>query len=304
VQPRSLRAVLAALGANVGIAIAKFVAFAFTGSASMLAEGFHSVADTSNEALLLLGGARAKKEPTAEHPFGHGRERYFWAFVVALVIFSLGSLFAMVEGVEKFLHPDPLESVTAAVAVLVAAMILEGLSWRTAIRYSREGKERAGSWWRYIRQAKEPELPVVLLEDSGALVGLTFALVGVLLAEATGNPRFDALGSFAIGLLLGAIAVILMIEMKGLLIGEAATAAELDAIRNAVESNGKVQRLIHLRTQHLGPEQLLVGVKIDFDHELGFEDLAAAIDEIEARIREVVPVARIIYVEPDVTRPA
>ena len=300
----SRRAILAALGANLGIAVAKFVGFAMTGAASMLAEAVHSVADSSNEGLLLLGGARAKKGRTDNHPFGHGRERYFWGFVVALVIFSLGSVFAFVEGIQKLLHPHELESLTVAVVILVVAMVMEGFSFRTAVKESRHRKERAGSWWRFIRTAKVPELPVVLLEDAGALVGLTFALAGVALAQVTDNPRFDALGSMAIGLLLAAIAVILVIEMKSLLIGEAATDEEEAAIRDAIEGAGKVTRLIHMRTQHLAPDELLVGAKVEFDRQLRFEDLAEAINGVEERIREVAPHASMIYVEPDVTRPA
>ena len=299
----SRRAVLAALGANLGIAIAKFVGFALTGAASMLAEAVHSVADTSNQGLLLLGGARAKRRPTETHPFGHGRERYFWAFVVALVLFSLGGAFAMFEGIEKIRHPHELESVTVAVVILLVAMAMEGFSFRTAVKESRPGKEEAGSWWRFVRTAKVPELPVVLLEDAGALIGLTFALTGVVLTQVTDNPRFDALGSMGIGVLLGVIAVVLVIEMKSLLIGEAATPSEVEAIRGAIEGEGTVNRLIHMRTQHLGPDQLLVAAKVEFDRQLGFEDLTDAINAVEARIRDVVPAARMIYVEPDITRP-
>ena len=300
----SRRAVLAALGANLGIAIAKFVGFAITGAASMLAEAVHSVADTSNQGLLLLGAARATKGQTDTHPFGHGRERYFWGFVVALVIFSLGSIFAFVEGVQKLLHPHELESVAVAVVILLVAIALEASSFRTAVKESREQKEQAGSWWRFIRRAKVPELPVVLLEDAGALVGLVLALVGVVLAHVTDNPRFDALGSMGIGVLLGVIAVILVIEMKSLLIGEGATAAQEAAIRDAIVSGDKVSRLIHVRTQYLGPNELLVGAKVEFDRQLGFEELADAINGVEARIREAVPAVGLIYVEPDIHRPA
>ena len=300
----SRRAIVAAFAANLGIAIAKFVGFAFTGAASMLAEAVHSVADTSNQGLLFLGGARSRKAPNPDHPFGHGRERYFWAFVVALVIFSLGSLFALLEGIEKLIKPHELESVTWAVAILLVAVVLESYSFLTAIRESRERVREAGSWWRFIRTAKIPELPVVLLEDSGALIGLVFALAGVLLAHFTGNSRFDAVGSVAIGLLLGAIAIILATEMKSLLIGESASSAQVGAIRDAIESDGKVRRLIHLRTEHLGPDELLVGAKIELDGHLHFPDVAKAIDEIEVRIRDAVPAAHWIYLEPDVARPA
>jgi cation diffusion facilitator family transporter len=299
----SRRAIVAAFAANLGIALAKFVGFAFTGAASMLAEAVHSVADTSNQGLLFLGGARSRKAPDADHPFGHGRERYFWGFVVALVIFSLGSLFALLEGVEKLLHPHELESVTWAITILVVAMALEGFSFRTAMKESRAGVREAGSWWQYIRTAKIPELPVVLLEDTGALIGLAFALTGVVLAHVTGNARFDAVGSVAIGLLLGFIAVTLATEMKSLLIGESASNAQVGAIREAIESDGKVRRLIHLRTEHLGPDELLVGAKIELDGHLHFPDVAQDIDAIEARIRDAVPEAHWIYLEPDVARP-
>lgn len=298
----SRKAIVAAFAANAGIAVAKFVGFAFTGAASMLAEAVHSVADTSNQGLLLLGGRRARRAPDEAHPFGHGRERYFWGFVVALVIFSLGSLFALIEGEEKLRHPHQLDSVGWAVAILGVAIVLEAFSFRTAVHESRAGKAEAGSWWNYIRKAKLPELPVVLLEDTGALIGLVFAMGGVLAAHYTGNARFDALGSIAIGLLLGAIAIILVVEMKSLLIGEAATPQQTEAIRAAIESDPKVSRVIHLRTQHLGPDELLVGAKVEFDGDLRFPDVAKAIDEVEVKIRAAVPTARLIYIEPDVAR--
>jgi cation diffusion facilitator family transporter len=300
----SRRAIAAAIAADLGIAIAKFIGFAVTGAASMLAEAVHSVADTSNQGLLFLGGVRARRAPSADHPFGHGRERYFWAFVVSLVIFSLGSVFALVEGFQKIRHPHEVESWTWAAGILLVAMAFESYSLRTAIRESRERVKRAGSWWSFIRNAKEPELPVVLLEDLGALIGLVFALAGVLLAHLTDNPRFDALGSVAIGLLLGAIAVILAKEMKSLLIGESASSAQIATIRSAIEAEDKVCGLIHMRTEHVGPEQLLVAAKIELEGDLGFPDVADTIDAIEARIRDVVPEARWIYLEPDVVRPA
>jgi cation diffusion facilitator family transporter len=299
----SRRAIVAAFAANLGIAAAKFVGFGFTGAASMLAEAVHSLADTSNQALLFLGGARARRGPDAQHPFGHGRERFFWGFVVALVIFSLGSLFALLEGIEKLLTPHQPEAVGWAVAILLVAMALEGVSFRTAAHESRAARQVAGGWWRYIRAAKIPELPVVLLEDTGALVGLSFALAGVLLAHATGNGRFDAVGSIAIGVLLGVIALILVVEMKSLLIGEAASPSQVAAIRAAIESDNQVRRLIHLRTEHLGPEELLVGAKLEFDGDLHFPEVARAIDQVEERIRAAVPQARLIYLEPDVARP-
>jgi len=297
----SRKAIIAAFAANLAIAVAKLVGFLLTGAASMLAEAVHSGADTTNQGLLLLGGSRARKSATAEHPFGYGRERYFWAFVVALVIFSLGSLFALFEGIEKVRSPHELESAGVAFIILLIAMGCEAYSLRTAVKESRPTKG-SESWWTFIRRSKTPELPVVLLEDLGALIGLVLALVGLALAEITGNPRFDAVGSIAIGLLLGAIAVTLVVEMKSLLIGEAASPATIAKIRQAMESCDKVERVIHLRTQHLGPEELLVGAKLAFHPDLDVRALADAIDDAEVRIREAVNEARVIYIEPDIER--
>jgi cation diffusion facilitator family transporter len=303
VQEGSRKAIVAALFANGGIAIAKFVGFAFTGAASMLAEAVHSVADTSNQGLLLLGGSRARRTASVEHPFGYGRERYFWSFVVALVLFTLGSLFALYEGVEKLRHPHELESAAWAVGILVLAIVFESFSMRTAIHESARAKGDQ-SWWSFIRHSKTPELPVVLLEDLGALVGLVLALAGVGLAELTHNPRFDAVGSVAIGLLLGVIAVTLVIEMKSLLIGESASPADLERITRTLESSDDVQRVVHIRTQHLGPDELLVGAKLEFDAGIEFEEVCAAVDRVEQSVRAAVPSARVIYLEPAVARPS
>ena len=297
----SRRAIVAALVANLGIAVAKFVAFAFTGAASLLAEAVHSVADTGNQALLILGGARARRLPTEEHPFGYGRERYFWGFVVALVLFSLGALFAIAEGLEKLVHPHALESPAWAVGVLVLAIALETGSFLTARREANRVRG-SQSWASFIRHAKSPELPVVLLEDVGALTGLVLALVGIGAAAWTGEARYDALGSVAIGVLLGGIAVILAIEMKSLLIGEAATVADVATIRAALSATPHVARVIHLRTLHLGPEELLVAAKLAMDPKLDFAAVALVIDEAERRVRAAVPAARLIFIEPDVDR--
>jgi cation diffusion facilitator family transporter len=295
------RAIVAAFLANLGIAVSKFAAFAITGSASMLAEAIHSVADTGNQGLLFLGGHRSKKRPSAEHPFGYGSERYFWAFVVALVLFTLGSMFALFEGVEKLINPEHIESPAVAYAVLAVAIVLEGLSLRTARREAnplREGR----TWWQFIHTTKNPELPVVLLEDTGALVGLFMALFGITLAEATGNDRWDAVGSLAIGLLLGVIAIVLAIEMKSLLIGESATPALQARITNAILDGDEVTRVIHLRTMHLGPDDVLVATKLEFRTD-EVPRLAHAIDTVEARVRASVPEARLMFVEPDLYRP-
>ncbi|MDQ3932703.1 MAG: cation diffusion facilitator family transporter [Actinomycetota bacterium] len=291
------KAIVAAFFANLGIAVAKFVAFLFTGAASMLAEGIHSVADASNQGLLLLGGRRARREATDQHPFGFGRERYFWAFVVSVVLFTLGGLFSIFEGVEKIRHAHELESAAWAIGVLVVAIVLETISLRTAVVEAREIRGER-SWWAFVRQAKVPELPVVLLEDLGALLGLVFALVGVVLAALTHDARFDALGSIAIGLLLTTIAIILAVEMKGLLIGESATPGDLAAIHEAIEAGPNVRSLIELRTQHLGPDELLVAAKVEFERNLTFEEVAQSIDETERQVRQRVPVA-FLYIEPD-----
>jgi cation diffusion facilitator family transporter len=298
----SQRAIIAAFLANLGIAIAKFVGFAFTGAASMLAEAVHSVADTSNQGLLLLGGRRARRPATPEHPFGYGKERYFWSFVVAVVLFTAGALFALFEGEEKLRHPHELESVAWAVGILLLAIALESFSFRTAYLESRTIKRADESWGAFIRRAKVPELPVVLLEDTGALVGLTFALVGIGLAEVTGNPRWDAVGSLAIGALLAFIAVVLATEMKSLLIGEAASPEEQAAIVEALTSSDGVRRVIHLRTEHLAPDQLLVVAKFEPDPTLDLPGRSPRRGRAEAAVRAAVPECQLIYLEPDVFR--
>lgn len=294
----STKAVLVAMFANAGIATAKFVAFAFTGASSMLAEGIHSVADTSNQALLLLGGRRARREATPQHPFGFGRERYFWSFVVALVLFSLGGLFALYEGVEKLRHPHEIESLTWAVGVLVLAILFESAAMRTAILESNKVRGDR-SWYEFVRRSKTPELPVILLEDAGALLGLVFALVAVILTQATGNPMWDAAGTLAIGALLVAIAVVLAIEMKSLLIGESASPELLERIEQALRSAEGVRELIYFRTLHLGPEQLLIAGKVEPQPSLSAEEVSAVIDAAEARVRAAVPYGALIYLEPD-----
>jgi cation diffusion facilitator family transporter len=300
-QDGSKKAIIAAFLANLAIAIAKLVGFVLTGAASMLAESVHSFADSGNQGLLFLGGARARKRATPAHPFGYGRERYFWSFVVALVLFTLGGLFALFEGIEKVREPHEIEGAGVAFVILGLAILAEGFSFRTAIKESKHFKGRE-SWWQFIRRSKSPELPVVLLEDFGALLGLTFAVLGLGMAEITGNARFDAVGSIAIGILLCVIAVILVVEMKGLLIGEAASPDALASIQQAMESTDRVQRVIHMRTEHLGPDELLVAAKLSFDSTLELPALAEAINEVEHRVRQAVPTARVIYIEPDIER--
>jgi cation diffusion facilitator family transporter len=246
----------------------------------------------------MLGRRRSQRAPDKHHPFGYGRVRYFWAFVVALVLFLLGGVFAIFEGVEKLREPHDVESLGWAIAILAIAMVLEGLSFRTAVRESKPHK-RDESWWQFIRHAKIPELPVVLLEDFGALIGLSFAMGGVVLAHVLDEPRFDALGSLGIGVLLVCIAATLAWEMSSLLLGEAASPDEVRAIRNALEAGPDVNRVIHLRTEHLGPEELLVAAKVEFRRGLTVAQLANAIDDAEVRTRAAVGERCVIYLEPD-----
>jgi cation diffusion facilitator family transporter len=295
------RAIVAALAANLGIAVCKLAAFAFTGSSSMAAEGVHSLADCGNQLLLIVGGRRSRREPDEEHPFGYGRSRYVYAFVVSIVLFSVGGLFAVAEGVYKIGHAEPLSSPQWAIAVLVVSVLLESLSLRTAVRAA--GPVRAGrAWLGFVRHAKSPELPVVLLEDTGALAGLLVALVGVSVAALTGDGRWDGAGSLAIGVLLVAIAGFLAVEMNSLLIGEAALPEEIAAIRAALEGTPAVSRVIHLRTLHLGPDELLVGAKIAVAHDDTAAAVARVIDAAETRVRAAVPTATRIYLEPDIDR--
>ncbi|MGD9694522.1 MAG: cation diffusion facilitator family transporter [Thermoleophilia bacterium] len=293
----SKRAILAAFLANLGIAIAKFVGFLVTGASSMLAEAIHSCADTANQGLLFLGGRTAQRPPTPDHPFGYGRDRYFWSFVVALVLFSVGGLFAIYEGVQKLRDPHDIDSPIVAFVILGVAVALESFSLQTAVREVNHVRGGLG-WVAFVRRSKTPELPVVLLEDLGALLGLMFALAGLTLAVTLDEPRWDGMGTLAIGVLLVTIAVILVVEMKSLLIGEGASAEQERTIRDEIESAPDVRRLIHMRTLHLGPDELLVAAKIELAAGLSVAGVAAAIDAVEARVRAAVPIARIIYLEP------
>lgn len=293
------KAIVAALGANLAIAVAKFVAFAFSGSSSMLAEGVHSLADSGNQGLLLLGGKKAKREATAQHPFGYGRERYIYGFLVSIVLFTIGGVFALYEGYEKIRNPHELEHWYWPVGVLVFAIVAESFSFRTAIKEADEVRGKL-SWPQFVRRAKAPELPVVLLEDFGALVGLVLALGGVGLALATGNGVWDGIGTMCIGALLVLIAVVLAAETKSLLLGEAADADQVARIREAVVDGDTVTRVIHMRTLHLGPEELLVAAKIAVQHDDTAAEVATAINAAEERIRTAVPIARVVYLEPDI----
>ncbi|HEY0248320.1 MAG TPA: cation diffusion facilitator family transporter [Gryllotalpicola sp.] len=300
----SLRAILAALGANVGIAIVKFVAFLLSGSSSMLAESVHSLADSANQVLLLLGGRRSQRQADRDHPFGYGRERYVYAFVVAIILFSVGGVFSIYEGihkVEEAAHYERPALWWLPIAVLLVSIVLEGLSLRTGLAESRPHKG-TGSWIQFIRRAKIPELPAVLLEDVAALTGLVLAIVGVGLSLITGNGVFDAAGSVAIGVLLVIVAIVLGIEMKSLLVGEGAGEGDLQKIEAAILGGPETDRIIHLRTLYLGPEELMVAAKLSMPAERTLTDVSAATNRIEARIRAAVPISRLIYLEPDVYR--
>ncbi|MEU9004568.1 cation diffusion facilitator family transporter [Streptomyces sp. NPDC059982] len=296
------KAIVAALAANLAIAVAKFVAYIFSGSSSMLAESVHSLADSGNQGLLLLGGKKAKREATPQHPFGYGRERYIYAFLVSIVLFTVGGMFAIYEGYEKIHDPHPIEAWYWPVGVLLFAIVAESFSFRTAIKESNETRGNQ-TWRQFVKRAKAPELPVVLLEDLGALIGLVLALAGVGLALLTDNGVWDGIGTLCIGVLLIVIAIVLALETKSLLLGEAAGTEEVAKIRAAVVDGDTVTRVIHMRTLHLGPEELLVAAKIAVQHDDTATEVANAINAAEARIRAAVPIARVIYLEPDIYHP-
>src|SRR4051795_3917774 len=301
------KAVIAALLANTGIAVMKFLAFALTGASSMLAEGIHSVADSGNQVLLLLGAKRSRREATPEHPFGFGRERYIYSFLVAIVLFTVGGLFALYEAYHKAheVHAgEPNELLEGrwwwvAIVVLLGAIVMEGFSFRTATSEISKIKGDAG-WVTFVRRAKSPELPVILLEDFAALVGLGFALLGVGLSKLTGNGYFDVAGTALIGLLLVVVAVVLGVETKSLLLGEAASPEAQRRLAASLEQTDGVDRVIHMRTMHLGPEELLVAVKIGVANTARAADVASCIDAAERAMRAAEPTARVIYVEPDI----
>ncbi|UGT38565.1 cation diffusion facilitator family transporter [Nocardia yamanashiensis] len=297
----SRKAVLAAFSADAGITLAKFIGAAITGSASMLAESVHSLADTANQGLLLVGRRRAEQEADQLHQFGYGRNRYFYSFVVALVIFTVGSLYAIDEGIHKIRHPEHLSDTWVAIAILVIAMALESYSLLTAKKASAPLKGRK-SWWAFIRSTRSAELPVVLLEDSGALIGLGLAFLGVGLTALTGDPVWDGVGTVAIGVLLGFIAVVLIVEMKSLLIGEGAPAEEDRRIRERLVGGPGIDRVLDLKTQYLAPDDLLVAAKVAMTPGLDIEAAAIAIDAAEVRVRQAVPAVRHLYIEPDLYR--
>ena len=302
VSLREMRAVVAALGANLGIAVTKFIAFLFTGSASMLAESVHSVADTGNEVLLLVGRGRSLRPPSDEHPFGFGRERYFYGFVVSVMLFTVGAAFSVYDGIHKIVNPETIRAPQVALIVLVLSAVLEGFSLRTGIREANKVRGDR-NWGTFIRRTKAPELPVVLLEDLAALIGLGFAFAGVTLSWLTRNGRWDGAGSLAIGLLLATAAAILAVEMKSLLIGESASPEVQRLVVAALEDGPEVSRVIHMRTVHISPDSILVAAKIGVRATDSAAQIAAGIDAAERRVRAAVPIAETIYLEPDIYRP-
>ena len=292
------KAIIAALMANIGIAISKFVAFIFTGSSSMLSEAIHSVADSSNQVLLLVGNKRSQKPADEKHPFGYGRRRFVYGFIVAVVLFLIGGLFSLYEGLHKWQDPEPLNDWWIAVLVLVIAIGLEAFSFRTALREANKSRGKR-SLANFVKDSRQPELPVILLEDAGALVGLVFALIGVGMAVITGDGRWDAVGAMAVGTLLVVIAIFLAMEMATMLVGESALPEEVAAIRAALESAPLVERVIHLRTVHVGPDELLVAAKIAISQSETAAGIAAGINEAELALRAAVPTARYVFIEPD-----
>jgi len=298
----SRKAIIAAFFANLGIAISKFVGFLLTGSAGLAAESVHSFADTGNQGLLMLGAKRSIKARDEEHPFGHERERYFWAFIVALVLFSMGGLFALYEGIHKFRNPHETDNMGIAIGILIVAILLESYSLRTAVKEVQHIKPPQLSYWKFIKTAKQPELPTVLLEDVAAETGLFLALGGVLLAHYTHEPRWDAIGSISIGVLLVVVAFILGVEMKGMLMGETALPEMRIALAKALREHQHIQQVVYLHTEHLGPDVLLVAAKAIFEPSLSAADVSRSIDEAEAKMREAVPTARFIFIEPDIAR--
>ncbi|UYY60003.1 cation diffusion facilitator family transporter [Sphingomonas sp. S2-65] len=288
----------AAFTANIGIAVAKFVAAAITGSSSMLTEGVHSLVDSGNQLLLLYGKHRAKRPPDAVHPFGYGRELYFWAFVVAILIFGLGAGVSIYEGWKHIQAPEPLRDPLVNYIVLGVAVLLEGTSWIVAVREFGRAKGDHG-WWRAVRVSKDPATFIVLFEDSAALLGLVVAGVGIWASHAWGDPRIDGAASIVIGVILACVAALLARESKGLLIGERADPALVETIRTMVAAEAQVTAVNHVRTIHTAPDRVFVAISADFEDKLAMGEAETLIEGIEHRLRATLPQLTSIYIRPE-----
>ena len=287
-----------ALIANLGIAIAKFVAAAMSGSASMLSEGIHSAVDSTNQILLLYGKHRSKRPADRKHPFGYGRELYFWSFVVAILIFALGAGLSAYEGYVHIMQPEELTDPAINYIVLGVSFLFEGTSWTIAVRDLAKTKGERG-WWEAIRKSKDPTTLVVVFEDSAALIGLFIAALGVFVSHSLGDPRIDGVASVLIGLVLAVVAMLLAREAKGLLIGEPADQALIDKVERLLASEDGVTTVNHVLTVHLSPDEVFVAISADFDDSLTMGNGEALIEHIEERLRDAVPELTAIYIRPE-----
>lgn len=293
-------AIFAALAANIGIAISKFVAFLLTGATSMLAESVHSLADSSNQVLLLIGSHQSKRRPTRMHPFGYGRAHFLYAFIVSIVLFSVGGMFAIYEGIHKIQEPTMINSPIIAYVVIGLAMLFEGAALRTALHEAKSFKPQAQSWWVFLQETKSINHIVLALEDSAALVGLTIAGLGITTSLLTGNPIWDGVATLLIGALLICVAVVLFREAQSLLIGEAADAPTERKIRETILQVEDIDKVVDLKTLYTGPNELFIAMKVTVGHQDTASTVSRAIDEVEALLRKEFPIARLIYIEPDV----
>jgi cation diffusion facilitator family transporter len=293
--------VVAALFTNIIAGLAKIGGFLVTGSAALLAEGVRSAAAATNQTLLLAGSRRARRGATLPHPHGLGRDHYFWSFVVALLATSMGAAFAIVFGALRVRQPDELVRPEVALAILGAAIVLKSLSFGAAIAAAHRLK-RQTSWWRFVRRAVQPHIPMVLVQDLGALTGLLLATAAVSASMVTGDPLYDAIGSILVGVVMLLATIAAAVLMKGLLIGESASHDDEEGIAAAIEIEPCVTRIVHMRCQHIGPEELLVGAKVELVDGLELGEVAEVVARVEASVRRAVPAARIMYLEPDVFR--
>ena len=295
-KPGNTRVLVIALAANVGIAVAKFVAAAITGSSAMLTEGVHSLVDSTNQLLLMYGQKRAAKPADSLHPAGYGRELYFWSFVVALLVFALGAGVSVYEGILHLLEPEPAVSPLIGYIVLFVAFALEGGSTIAAFRQF-DAERGSKSWWRALTETKDATTVVVLLENGAAMAGIVIAAIGLGLSQMTGNPRFDGIASVLIGILLGVVAIFLAREAKGLLIGEAADPALVEGLRKAATRDG-VTGIGEIMTIHNAPDQIVAAMNVDFDNRLSAGDVERIVDGIERTVQTEFPSVMRVYIRP------